>query len=70
LKDGAGAVSQYTVGERLVTYLVGELGAEGFLGTLAEWISQPEVPIDRYEPGWRSSLGLPPVHEADPGAGE
>jgi len=42
-----------------VTYLVGELGPEGFLATLSDWVLRPAELIERYEPGWRASLGLP-----------
>lgn len=59
LSDGVGAASVYTVGESLVTYLIDELGEAGFLGTLAVWAARPEMLIERYEAGWRSSIGLP-----------
>jgi hypothetical protein len=59
LSDGVGAASAYTVGESLVTYLVDELGPEGFLATLSDWALRPAEPIALYEPGWRASLGLP-----------
>jgi len=60
LSDGVGAASVYTVGESLVTYLVGELGPGGFLGTLSDWVARPAELIALYEAGWRASLGLPP----------
>lgn len=59
LSDGVGAASVYTVGESLVTYLVGELGTGGFLDTLQDWIVRPLELIEKHEPGWRESLGLP-----------
>jgi hypothetical protein len=59
LSAGVGAAAVYTVGESLVTYLTDELGETGFLETLAMWASEPQALIERNEPGWRESLGLP-----------
>jgi hypothetical protein len=65
LSDGVGAASVYTVGDSLVTYLVGELGPEGFLGTLSDWVARPAELIALYEAGWRASLGLPRECDAE-----
>jgi hypothetical protein len=59
LAGGVGAAAKYTVGESLVEYLIGKLGALGFLATLADWIRAPYMMIVEHEPGWRESLGLP-----------
>ncbi len=59
LADGVGAASRYTVGESFMTYLVEQLGTEGFLATLKGWTSDPVPLIERHEPGWRVWLGLP-----------
>lgn len=70
LSDGVGAASVYTVGESLVTYLVGELGPEGFLATLFDWAARPAELIEHYEPGWREWLGLPKECGTDQGDAE
>lgn len=51
----------YPVGLSLVSYLVRTLGAEGLLASLSGWMSRASAMIDRYESGWRVSLGLPSI---------
>ena len=53
--------AEYVLGESFVGYLISQLGFDGFWAMLPAWAESGDELVDLYEPGWRHSLGLPPL---------